>query len=133
VSKRKRDGASDIASRAGHDGDLAGKFFFTHRFSPVVMTNDAHASPPSWPGLSRPSTSLLAEYKDVDAGIKPGMTKYYPRRGFKSIFPSKSFANSASTDFARLSSQPPWRTFSANFSSMSARVSGSCAPPRKCG
>src|SRR4029450_4549056 len=59
VSKRTRDGACDIASRAGHDGDLAGKFFFTHRFSPVVMTKDEHASPPRWPGHPRlylPST-----------------------------------------------------------------------------
>ena len=34
---------------------------------------------------------------------------------------------------ARASSQPPWRALSTNFSSISARVSGSCAPPRKCG
>ena len=34
---------------------------------------------------------------------------------------------------ARSSLQPPWRQLSANFSSMSARVSGSCAPPRRCG
>ena len=40
---------------------------------------------------------------------------------------------SFSAAFVLASSQPPWRQLSANLSSMSARVSGSLAPPRKCG
>ena len=56
--------------------------------------------------------------------------RYHPRSGARFTAPSNKPPISFSASAARASLQPPCLALSRNLSSMSARVSGSCAPPR---
>src|SRR5215470_9930234 len=83
---------------------------------------------------TRPDSSwVIAILNLVQARGELNTQSAYPRKDERSIFPSNSVRISASADCVRAASHPPWRALSANFSSMSPRVSGSCAPPRICG
>src|ERR1043166_2130160 len=57
----------------------------------------------------------------------------HPRSSFRSMRPSYSERASLSAAAVFGSLHPPWRQLSVNLAKMSARVSGSLAPPRKCG
>ena len=56
--------------------------------------------------------------------------RYHPRNPARFTGPSNNPPISFSASAARASVQPPCLALSRNLSSMSARVSGSCAPPR---
>ena len=65
------------------------------------------------------------------AGTSPAMTLWsHPRSAARLTGPLNRPPISFSAAAARASLQPPCFTFSKNFCSISARVSGSCAPPR---
>src|SRR5262249_21544755 len=70
---------------------------------------------------------------DGHAPVKLLAVHASPRRVLRSTGPSNNVRASASTESMRPSGQPPWRALSRNFSWMSWRVSGSWAPPRRCG
>jgi hypothetical protein len=83
---------------------------------------------------SRRSTAVSSPRRPARLGLKtalaPAAGSNHPRNGARFTGPSNKPPISLSPSAARASLQPPCLALSRNLSSMSARVSGSCAPPR---